>query len=66
MQTDYLDVGMIHYCDSLADWETICKGGVLQYAISLKEQGRICHIGLSSHNPEVALAAIAAGHIFEK
>lgn len=63
LQTDYLDVGMIHYCDSMADWETICKGGVLQYVIALKEEGRIHHIGLSSHNPEVALAAIASGFI---
>lgn len=63
LRTDYLDVGMIHYCDSMADWETICKGGVLQYALDLKEQGRIRHIGLSSHNPEVALAAAATGHI---
>lgn len=63
LQTDYIDVGMIHYCDSLSDWDTICKGGVLQYAIDLKKQGRIHHIGLSSHNPEVALAAIATGHI---
>ena len=63
LQTDYIDVGMIHYCDSMADWETICKGGVLQYAIDLKKQGRIHHIGLSSHNPEVALAAVAAGQI---
>lgn len=63
LQTDYIDVGMIHYCDSLSDWDTICKGGVLQYAIDLKKQGKIHHIGLSSHNPEVALAAIATGHI---
>lgn len=63
LQTDYIDVGMIHYCDSMADWETICKGGVLQYAADLKKQGRIHHIGLSSHNPEVALAAIATGQI---
>lgn len=63
LQTDYLDVGMIHYCDSPADWEVICNGGVLQYAMDLKEQGKILHIGLSSHNPEVALAAVATGQI---
>ncbi len=63
LQTDYIDVGMIHYCDSMGDWETICKGGVLQYVLGLKEQGRIRHIGLSSHNPEVALAAVASGYI---
>ena len=23
LDTDYLDVGMIHYCDAMSDWETI-------------------------------------------
>lgn len=63
LQTDYIDVGMIHYCDSLSDWETICSGGVLDYAADLKKQGRIRHIGLSSHNPEVALKAVRSGSI---
>lgn len=63
LQTDYIDVGMIHYCDSLKDWETIQNGPVLAYAKELKEQGVIRHIGLSSHNPEVALAAVRSGHI---
>ena len=63
LKTDYIDVGMIHYCDSLKDWETIQNGPVLAYAKELKEQGVIRHIGLSSHNPEVALAAVQSGHI---
>ena len=63
LQTDYLDVGMIHYCDSLADWHEIENGGVLQYARELKNAGVIHHIGLSSHNPEVALAAVESGAI---
>lgn len=63
LQTDYIDVGMIHYCDSMSDWDSIINNGILDYAVSLKEQGRIRHIGLSSHNPQVALAAIRTGHI---
>lgn len=63
LQTDYIDVGMIHYCDSLSDWDAIIKNGILSYAIELKNQGRIRHIGLSSHNPQVALAAVHTGHI---
>lgn len=43
--------------------ETICQGGVLEYALELKNQRRIRHIGLSSHNPEAALAAVRTGHI---
>lgn len=63
LQTDYIDVGMIHYCDSMADWKEICGGGVLAYAEALKRQGRIRFIGLSSHNPQVALEAVQSGRI---
>ena len=63
LQTDYLDVGMIHYCDAMKDWEAICANGILDYARELKKAGRIRHIGLSSHNPLVALRAIEEGEI---
>lgn len=63
LQTDYIDVGMIHYVDSLTDWQEIAEGPVLQYALELKKAGRIHHIGLSSHNPQVALKAVESGHI---
>ena len=63
LQTDYIDVGMIHYCDSPNDWEKICSGGILSYAQELKAAGKIHHIGLSSHNPQVALKAVESGAI---
>ena len=63
LDTDYLDVGVIHYCDSLSDWEDIVSNGVLDYARELKASRRIRHIGLSSHNPQVALRAVETGAI---
>lgn len=63
LQTDYIDVGMIHYVDSVKDWQEIEEGPVLAYVKELKEKGVIRHIGLSSHNPEVALAAVKNGCI---
>ena len=63
LQTDYIDVGMIHYVDSMKDWKEIEEGPVLAYVKELKEQGVIRHIGLSSRNPEVALAAVKSGWI---
>ena len=63
LQTDTIEVGMIHYCDALKDWRAIVDNGVLAYAGELKKQGRIGHIGLSSHNPEVALEAVRSGAI---
>lgn len=62
LQTDYIDVGMIHYVDSLKDWDEIAQGPVLEYVLELKASGRIRHIGLSSHNPQVALKAVESGH----
>lgn len=61
LQTDYIDVGMIHYVDTMKDWQEIVEGPVLDYVKELKENGTIRHIGLSSHNPEVALAAVRSG-----
>ncbi len=63
LRTDHIDVGMIHYCDSLSDWKMIVKSGILDYAKELKAQGKIRHIGLSSHNPQVAKQAIEEGAI---
>ena len=36
LETDHAEIGMIHYVDSLADWETVRTGGVLDYAGELK------------------------------
>ena len=63
LQTDHVDVGMIHYCDAMSDYDEILKNGILDYAIQLKQDGKIRHIGMSSHNPEVALRAVESGAI---
>lgn len=63
LETDAVEIGMIHYVDSMADWETVLNGGVMAYAKELKAQGNIRCIGLSSHNPEVSLAAVHSGLI---
>ena len=61
--TDYLDIGMLHYVDSMDTWQKIVDRGILDYALEEKARGRVRHIGLSSHNPIVALEAIASGQI---
>lgn len=63
LETDYVEVGMIHYVDSMEDWDDIVNGPVMEYAEELKKIGRIRHIGLSSHNPKVAMAAVRSGLI---
>ena len=61
LETDYIDVGMIHYVDTMDTWNTVANGEVMRYALEQKRAGRIRCIGLSSHNPEVALAAVESG-----
>nr|WP_325184845.1 aldo/keto reductase [uncultured Oscillibacter sp.] len=63
LETDHTEIGMIHYVDSMADWNTMVNGPVMAYARELKAAGTIGCIGLSSHNPEVALAAVNTGLI---
>lgn len=60
---DAIDIGMIHYVDSVRDWREIEGGPLLGYFMELKEQGRIRLIGLSSHNPQAAAAAVGSGVI---
>ncbi len=63
MQTDYIDLGMIHYVDQEADWNGIVNGPFLQYVLQLKEAGTIRHIGLSTHNPKIARKAAESGFV---
>ena len=61
LHTDYIDVGMIHIVDKMEEWQEIQGSPYLQYVQDLKKQGKIKHIGLSSHNAEVALAIAKSG-----
>lgn len=59
--TDHVEIGMIHYVDSLEDWKQVAEGPVMRYAQEQKRAGAIGCIGLSSHNPQAALAAVESG-----
>ncbi|MCM1187566.1 MAG: aldo/keto reductase [Lachnoclostridium sp.] len=63
LKTDYVDVGMIHYVDEQKDFDRVFQGQVLAYAKELKAAGKIRHIGMSTHNPRVALQAAKSGEI---
>lgn len=61
--TGYLDIGMIHYVDGEEDFREVFQGPVIQLALRLKKEGKIRHLGLSSHNPTVAIRAVETGLI---
>ena len=61
--TDYVEIGMIHYVDAEADLREVLDGPIMRLAQRLRSEGRIRHIGLSSHNPAVAHMAARTGLI---
>lgn len=63
LQTDRIDIGMIHYVDAMEDWQLVLDHGILDYALELKKQGKLRAVGISSHNPLVAYEAVLSGHI---
>lgn len=58
MQTDYIDLGMIHYIDEQKELERVLDSDYLTYVHDLKRQGVIRHIGMSTHNPKIAIQAV--------
>ncbi len=63
LQTDYIDLGMIHFVDEEAEFARIMEGEFLAYVKEQKEKSVIRHIGMSTHNPKVAKLAALSGEI---
>lgn len=63
LQSNYVDLGMIHFVDSEEEWDSIQTSDYLRYIMEQKALGKIRHIGMSSHNPRVALKAAKSGYI---
>ena len=62
-ETDYIDLGMIHFVDEEKEFHEIMNGEFYTYVSSLKKKGTIRHIGMSTHNPRVARLAAESGRI---
>jgi len=61
LETDYIDLGMIHYVDQESDWNEIINGPFIEYVRELKAKGIIHHIGMNTHNPLIAKKAVLSG-----
>ncbi len=61
LRTDYIDFGFIHCLDEESDLAQARENGVINYILSLKEQGVVRHVGLSSHTPELANQVLDMG-----
>lgn len=54
LQTDYVDIGMLHFVDTQADYDVVLQNGLIEYAQDLKAKGAIRAVGVSSHDPIIA------------
>ena len=63
LHTEYIDLGMIHFVDEIQEFHRIMEGEFLEYVRQLKKDGVIRHIGMSTHNPQVAKLAAQSGMI---
>lgn len=63
LNTDYIDIGMIHFVDRLDEWEGLKESGFMRYALELKRSGVIKALGISSHDPVTAKRAVDSGLI---
>ncbi len=63
LQTDYIDIGFLHFVDKETDWDSLEKSEMMKYALDLKEKGIIRAIGMSSHNAVTAKKAVDTGLI---
>ncbi len=63
LETDYVDIGMLHFIDTEKELEDALADGMLEYAVELKQKGVIRSIGLSSHDAGTATKLIETGKI---
>lgn len=61
LNTDYTDVGLIHCTDDIEDLHEVMNGGLWDYMKALKQEGKIRHLGFSSHNPDIARRILDTG-----
>ncbi|AFM42585.1 putative oxidoreductase of aldo/keto reductase family [Desulfosporosinus acidiphilus SJ4] len=59
LQTDYIDLFQFHQVSKVEDWKAIlAPGGAFEAVVKAKEQGKIRHIGITSHSYEMSLKLI--------
>lgn len=61
LKTHYINYGFIHCQDESSDWKTYQEHGILEYLLSMKEQGVVRHLGMSSHTPSVIQEILDTG-----
>ncbi len=58
LKTDYLDLFQFHQVSQEADFQAVTAGGPLEAALRAREAGKIRHLGVTSHNLEMAVRLV--------
>ncbi|MDR3565215.1 MAG: aldo/keto reductase [Negativicutes bacterium] len=62
LRTDYIDLYQLHQVAQAKDWETIiAPGGAMEVAVKAQQEGKIRHIGVTSHSLSMAIKLIKTG-----
>ena len=62
LNTDYIDLWQFHGVNTLEGYEGVLgPGGAMEGAQEARQAGKIRHIGMSSHSPDVTKEAVASG-----
>ena len=62
LRTDYLDLYQLHNVAKPEVFDQVmAPGGALEAAERAREQGKVRHIGFSSHHPDIAIQTMATG-----
>lgn len=65
LRTDHIDLLQFHQVAHEKDWEIVIgPGGAMEAAVKAKEQGKVRHIGITSHSIPMAVKLIKTG-LFE-
>ncbi|MFZ5944808.1 MAG: aldo/keto reductase [Bacillota bacterium] len=65
LQTDYIDLFQFHQVSKEEEWEVITgPGGAMETVMKAKEEGKIRHVGITSHSYSMSLKLIKT-NLFE-
>ena len=65
LRTDYIDVYQLHNVTNQQQWEEVrAPGGAMEAVNQAFEDGKIKHISVTSHNPDLAIELVKSG-LFE-
>jgi len=65
LRTDYIDVYQLHNVSNQQQWDEVrAPGGAMEAMNQALEEGKIKHISVTSHNPDLAIELVESG-LFE-